>query len=127
MSVSAIFRPWRQGPQCCAAETKSTRSRHAGLVFSGIADARRKHDRLLEQGASPAWRRDAGLAGRASQWRWPPGTTGLRIGSLLPCPIHLRDLPELQLAGRSIAVANHCYGCTAGQGSNCGGALSGAV
>ena len=35
---------------------------------------------------------------------------------------HLRDL----LAGaipRAIAVADHCYGCTAGQGSSCGGAL----
>jgi len=35
---------------------------------------------------------------------------------------HLRDL----LAGtpaRKIATARHCYGCTAGQGSSCGGAL----
>ncbi len=28
------------------------------------------------------------------------------------------------LAGRPIAVANHCLGCTAGQGSSCGGATS---
>ncbi|MCK0507680.1 DUF3641 domain-containing protein [Aromatoleum anaerobium] len=27
------------------------------------------------------------------------------------------------LAGRAIRVADHCYGCTAGQGSSCGGAL----
>jgi radical SAM/Cys-rich protein len=40
-------------------------------------------------------------------------------------PLHLRDLPKLELGGRAIAVANHCYGCTAGQGSSCGGALSG--
>ncbi len=28
-----------------------------------------------------------------------------------------------QLEGRPIRVAGHCYGCTAGQGSSCGGAL----
>ncbi len=37
---------------------------------------------------------------------------------------HLRDLLESELTGAEIAVADHCYGCTAGQGSSCGGALS---
>ncbi|MBW9257648.1 MAG: arsenosugar biosynthesis radical SAM protein ArsS [Candidatus Thiodiazotropha sp. (ex. Lucinisca nassula)] len=36
---------------------------------------------------------------------------------------HLRDLFELDLNGFDIQVAEHCYGCTAGQGSSCGGAL----
>ncbi len=39
--------------------------------------------------------------------------------------MHLRDLlaaPQ-SLAGQPITVAAHCYGCTAGQGSSCGGAL----
>ncbi len=43
---------------------------------------------------------------------------------------HLRDLlpaagagPADALEGRPIATADHCYGCTAGQGSSCGGAL----
>ena len=36
---------------------------------------------------------------------------------------HLRDLPGEDPAGRAIRVADHCYGCTAGQGSSCGGAL----
>jgi radical SAM/Cys-rich protein len=36
---------------------------------------------------------------------------------------HLRDLLNEPLP-RRIAVASHCYGCTAGQGSSCGGALS---
>jgi radical SAM/Cys-rich protein len=36
---------------------------------------------------------------------------------------HLRDLLSQDLAGRPIRVAEHCYGCTAGQGSSCGGAL----
>jgi radical SAM/Cys-rich protein len=38
--------------------------------------------------------------------------------------LHLTDLLVEDLAGRVIAVADHCYGCTAGQGSSCGGALS---
>lgn len=37
--------------------------------------------------------------------------------------LHLRDLPGLTLEDRSIRVADHCFGCTAGQGSSCGGAL----
>lgn len=36
---------------------------------------------------------------------------------------HLRDLLD-DAPPRRIAVAGHCYGCTAGQGSSCGGALS---
>ncbi|HVE50315.1 MAG TPA: arsenosugar biosynthesis radical SAM (seleno)protein ArsS [Casimicrobiaceae bacterium] len=36
---------------------------------------------------------------------------------------HLSDLLHEDLEGASIAVADHCYGCTAGQGSSCGGAL----
>ena len=36
---------------------------------------------------------------------------------------HLNELIEAEIKGLSIAVADHCYGCTAGQGSSCGGAL----
>jgi radical SAM/Cys-rich protein len=36
---------------------------------------------------------------------------------------HLRDLLHADLEGQAIRVADHCYGCTAGQGSSCGGAL----
>ena len=38
---------------------------------------------------------------------------------------HLRDLLQSGLQGKVIRVADHCYGCTAGQGSSCGGALHG--
>ncbi len=37
---------------------------------------------------------------------------------------HLRDLLGEDIAERSIRVSGHCYGCTAGQGSSCGGALN---
>jgi len=36
---------------------------------------------------------------------------------------HLTDLVGRDLDGNPIAVRDHCYGCTAGQGSSCGGAL----
>jgi radical SAM/Cys-rich protein len=38
---------------------------------------------------------------------------------------HLRDLLTQDSEGDAIRVAEHCYGCTAGQGSSCGGALAG--
>ncbi|MCK7595103.1 arsenosugar biosynthesis radical SAM (seleno)protein ArsS [Pseudomarimonas salicorniae] len=37
--------------------------------------------------------------------------------------LHLRDLLTGEVP-KSIRVAGHCYGCTAGQGSSCGGALA---
>ena len=37
---------------------------------------------------------------------------------------HLRDLLKTSPDGQAIRVAGHCYGCTAGQGSSCGGALA---
>ncbi|MDA0224964.1 MAG: arsenosugar biosynthesis radical SAM protein ArsS [Proteobacteria bacterium] len=36
---------------------------------------------------------------------------------------HLSDLIGRDLSGNPITVRDHCYGCTAGQGSSCGGAL----
>jgi hypothetical protein len=36
----------------------------------------------------------------------------------------LADLIGRDLVGNPIAVMDHCYGCTAGQGSSCGGALA---
>jgi radical SAM/Cys-rich protein len=46
---------------------------------------------------------------------------GIQTGSIGRA--HLRDLRSLALAENPILVADHCYGCTAGQGSSCGGAL----
>ncbi len=38
--------------------------------------------------------------------------------------VHLKDILNEDLSGNSIVVGEHCYGCTAGQGSSCGGALN---
>jgi len=38
--------------------------------------------------------------------------------------VHLRQLAGEDLDGNPIVVMDHCYGCTAGQGSSCGGALA---
>jgi len=40
--------------------------------------------------------------------------------------VHLADLLDADLSDNPIRVAGHCYGCTAGQGSSCGGALAAA-
>ena len=37
--------------------------------------------------------------------------------------VHLSDLLDDTIDGNPIRVAGHCFGCTAGQGSSCGGAL----
>ncbi len=38
--------------------------------------------------------------------------------------MHLRELLDRDVSGNPINVRDHCYGCTAGQGSSCGGALA---
>ncbi|MCP9834252.1 MULTISPECIES: arsenosugar biosynthesis radical SAM (seleno)protein ArsS [unclassified Cyanobium] len=48
---------------------------------------------------------------------------GLPIGQGRP-RAHLRQLLEQDPDGEPIAVADHCFGCSAGAGSSCGGALS---
>jgi radical SAM/Cys-rich protein len=39
-------------------------------------------------------------------------------------PAHIRDFDLVQLDRRQIATRNHCYGCTAGSGSSCGGSVT---
>lgn len=38
---------------------------------------------------------------------------------------HLRDLLQSDVTGNAVTVGEHCYACTAGQGSSCGGSLAG--
>ena len=39
-------------------------------------------------------------------------------------PRFLWDVDPDSLAGEEIATGSHCFGCTAGSGSSCGGALA---
>ena len=48
----------------------------------------------------------------------------LRADGRRGATLHLSDLLARDLADNPIAVADHCYACTAGQGSSCGGALA---
>jgi radical SAM/Cys-rich protein len=45
------------------------------------------------------------------------------LGAVAKPRVHIGDLTLDTLNGAAIATAAHCYGCTAGQGSSCGGAL----
>ena len=47
---------------------------------------------------------------------------GMPLGNAA-APVHLADLLDHDLNNTPIRVAGHCYGCSAGQGSSCGGAL----
>jgi radical SAM/Cys-rich protein len=37
---------------------------------------------------------------------------------------HIKDVKQDKLVNKIIATGDHCYGCTAGSGSSCGGAIS---
>jgi len=37
--------------------------------------------------------------------------------------LHISDVSQAQLQNIPVSIADHCYGCTAGQGSSCGGAI----
>jgi radical SAM/Cys-rich protein len=49
---------------------------------------------------------------------------GLPLGAQGRKRVRLSELMGRELAGGEIAVRDHCYGCSAGQGSSCGGALN---
>ncbi len=38
--------------------------------------------------------------------------------------LHIGDLLKTSMQDIPVSIADHCYGCTAGQGSSCGGALA---
>jgi radical SAM/Cys-rich protein len=47
----------------------------------------------------------------------------LDLGLAGELPRHVRDFDAAALAGRRIVTGQHCYGCTAGSGSGCQGAI----
>jgi len=48
---------------------------------------------------------------------------GLPIHAAERRRVHITDITATDLEDHPIRVADHCFGCTAGQGSSCGGAL----
>ena len=48
----------------------------------------------------------------------------LELPMHLEAPAHIRDFDPARLHHRQITTYNHCYGCTAGAGSSCGGAVT---
>jgi radical SAM/Cys-rich protein len=48
----------------------------------------------------------------------------IKMGLDESAPANIRDFDVAKLLGRKIATGNHCFGCTAGRGSSCGGALT---
>jgi len=63
---------------------------------------------------------------------WQGGVYDCDFNQMLGLPLRLRgsarvtlsDLLDHDIDGNAIAVREHCFACTAGQGSSCGGALS---
>jgi len=49
---------------------------------------------------------------------------GLAVSHKNQIRTHLSELMDVNLEKNEIIVADHCYGCTAGQGSSCGGSLN---
>ncbi|MFD2245531.1 arsenosugar biosynthesis radical SAM (seleno)protein ArsS [Pontibacter ruber] len=49
----------------------------------------------------------------------------LELGVEPGAPQHIRDFNLAQLDARNIVLNQHCYGCTAGAGSSCGGETAG--
>ncbi len=47
----------------------------------------------------------------------------LDLGLAPGLPRHVRDFDAAALAGRRVVTGQHCYGCTAGSGSGCQGAI----
>ncbi|MGI4743913.1 MAG: arsenosugar biosynthesis radical SAM (seleno)protein ArsS [Janthinobacterium lividum] len=57
---------------------------------------------------------------------WDGGLYDCDFNQMLELPVaspvqHIRDFDAAALAQRAIVVNEHCYGCTAGSGSSCGG------
>jgi radical SAM/Cys-rich protein len=57
---------------------------------------------------------------------WDGGLYDCDFNQMLELPVasparHIRDFDAAALAQRAIVVNQHCYGCTAGAGSSCGG------
>ena len=132
--ASATRTPIAPLREAAAGRQVATDARHAYAIQRINRDRRvRGGDRLVG--------RKIGLTSRAVQQQlgvdspdygslWARGAYG--DGDEVPIASFIQPKIEAEVAlvlgrdldGNPIAVADHCYGCTAGQGSSCGGALA---
>lgn len=126
---------------------KSYLSEHYGIVFNQLfalanMPIQRFGSMLISKGRLDGYmqllqtaHRDENLAGvmcrNTLSVDWQGYVYDCDFNQMLELPLgerpnrktHLRELAAMRLAGAPINVRRHCFGCTAGQGSSCGGAL----
>jgi len=139
------FLPPAQGPQ--EEHFKSRLSREHGIVFNRLytitnMPISRFLEFLLESGNYEAYMERLAGAFNGAAAEGVMCRSILSVGwdgTLYDCdfnqmldlrldhgaPFHIRDFDPGLLARRRIVTGNHCYGCTAGAGSSCGGAIAG--
>ncbi len=136
-------------PSQCALEAdyRKRLKEHHGIVFNHLLalanmPIQRFGSTLLSQGEfDPYMRllreshRDENLSGVMCRSLisvdWRGYVYDCDFNQMLDLPLRIGTRPRLRLSelepgelnGRAVTVAGHCYGCTAGQGSSCGGAL----
>ena len=64
-----------------------------------------------------------GLLAGALALRALDGVVPFELGIAPQLPQTIEDFDPVKLAGRRIMTGAHCFGCTAGAGSSCGGAV----
>ncbi len=87
------------------------------------------YQRLLEESFNPATL-DGLMCRHLVAVRWDGTIFDCDFNLALGLPVHhavpnrLEEFEPLELAGRKIMLGEHCFGCAAGHGSGCTGALS---
>ena len=150
LSLNLVYNP--QGPslppeqQALQADYKRELSKHFGIVFNELfaltnMPIQRFGSTLVSKGTFATYmdllknsfvqQNLAGVMCRSTvSVNWQGWLSDCDFNQQLGLPLgtsgvqrHLRDLLRTDLNAQPIRVAGHCYGCTAGQGSSCGGAL----
>jgi radical SAM/Cys-rich protein len=141
---AGAFLPARQEP--LEAQFRRELSRHHGIVFNHLytitnMPISRYLEFLIESGNYEAYMERLAnafnpAAAAAVMCRhtisvgWDGTLYDCDFNQMLDLPVessaprHIKDFDPARLNHRRIVMANHCYGCTAGAGSSCGGATA---
>lgn len=149
LTLNLVYNP--QGPTLpppqCALERdyREHLARHYGVTFNRLytlanMPIQRFGSTLISKGEFHSYMRrlreahqDSNLDGvmcrRLASVDWQGYLYDCDFNQMLGLPlggrrVHLTELMDRDLQGSPILVRGHCYGCTAGQGSSCGGALA---